>query len=316
MKGLLTRNKEEIKNLTIIEDIDIPDSLSNRAHYSWDVVDVILEESQNPEKEVFRPILIQAWKELCSVNINLRMKFSIINSDESLIFQSNKYLSIKNAQESIVNSEEQPKMNKYYEIGYIETGEEEKIALEASNSRPYTDFFEEFVPNTKKESERAHKYTVSLHKAIWYKENLELFRKFDLIRFGKERVKGDFDTFLTNSCLYDPRDPHFSNTTTYLGENKPDENRAFKDEGVYPEFYGSYHIHHRIDGKLIAINVWDITENTLSSVYTFYDPEYSFLSLGHVTAVREMEYMMKIRNEYNPNMRFYYMGEYVWNSSK
>lgn len=103
---------------------------------------------------------------------------------------------------------------------------------------------------------------------------------------------------------------------TYKDDGRIDGDRNFKDEGVYPEFYGSYHIHHRIDDRLIAVNVWDITENTLSSVYTFYDPEFSFLSLGHVTAVREIEYMRKIRQNYNKNMRYYYMGYYVHNCKK
>lgn len=145
---------------------------------------------------------------------------------------------------------------------------------------------------------------------------MEVFRKFDLVRFDKERTQDDFDRFLTNSNLYDPREPDFQNKRTYQDEGRIDGARIFKDEGVYPQYYGSYHIHHRIDGKLVAINVWDITECTLSSIYTFYDPEYSFLSLGHVTAVREMEYMRKIQKEYNSSMRYYYMGYYVHNCQK
>lgn len=123
-------------------------------------------------------------------------------------------------------------------------------------------------------------------------------------------MKEDFETFLTNSCLYDPKDPDFETAITFQREDTLDAHRVFKDEGVYPQYFGTYHLHHRIDGRLIAINVWDITEHTLSSVHTFYDPEYSFLSLGHVTAVREIEYMLKVRKEFNCNMKYYYMGEY------
>lgn len=54
----------------------------------------------------------------------------------------------------------------------------------------------------------------------------------------------------------------------------------------------------------------------MGSVYTFYDPEYSFLSLGQVTAVREIEYMLKIRKKYNEKMRYYFMGYYVHNCQK
>ena len=64
------------------------------------------------------------------------------------------------------------------------------------------------------------------------------------------------------------------------------------------------------------MNIWDITEHTLSSVYTFYDPAYASLSLGHVTAVREMEYMRMVKRRFNPGLRYYYMGFYVHGCQK
>ena len=62
--------------------------------------------------------------------------------------------------------EESSTLNEHYEIKYIESGEEQKIAIDAGEARPYTDFFDEFVPNKIDESKRKHKYTVSIHKAI------------------------------------------------------------------------------------------------------------------------------------------------------
>ena len=41
-----------------------------------------------------------------------------------------------------------------------------------------------------------------------------------------------------------------------------------------------------LSGKLIAVGVLDVLPQALSSVYFFYDPEYSFLSLGTYSAVR------------------------------
>jgi arginine-tRNA-protein transferase len=51
---------------------------------------------------------------------------------------------------------------------------------------------------------------------------------------------------------------------------------------------------HRIDGKVFAVGVIDLTPNVLSSVYYFYDPKYEFLSPGILGAIREIEYMKKI----------------------
>ena len=67
---------------------------------------------------------------------------------------------------------------------------------------------------------------------------------------------------------------------------------------------------HRIDGELFAVGVLDITEITCSSVYLFYDPKYEFLSPGTLCALREIEYMQKIREEFDPNFKYYYMGLY------
>lgn len=135
-------------------------------------------------------------------------------------------------------------------------------------------------------------------------------------RFEKDRRKEDFDTFLTNSPLFDPKEPIFESVCPFSDATRLDGLRLFKDEGVWPEYFGSYHIHHRIDGRLVAINVWDITPKTLGSIYTYYDPQFEFLSLGTFTAVREMEYMKRIREKYHEDMRYYYMGYYVQNCQK
>lgn len=202
-------------------------------------------------------------------------------------------------------------VNEYNEVKYVENGEEQRCSIQAGQSRPYTDFFKEYVPNQVEPNKRKNIYSVSLHKAIVTEEVLEMFKKFDKRQFGKDRNKSSFEGFLSNSPMYDPKDPNFENKRPYKDNTRLDGDRTFEDEGVYPKLFGSYHIHHRINGKLVALNVWDITEKTLSSMYTFYDPEYSFLSLGHVTAVREMEYIRRIREKYNPSLRYYYMGYYV-----
>jgi arginine-tRNA-protein transferase len=75
--------------------------------------------------------------------------------------------------------------------------------------------------------------------------------------------------------------------------------REFNDEGIYPG-NGTFHMYHRIDGKLVAMNVIDILKNVFVSAYCIYDPEYNFLSIGVVTAIRELEYMRLIKKYFNP----------------
>ena len=61
----------------------------------------------------------------------------------------------------------------------------------------------------------------------------------------------------------------------------------FKDEGVFPGL-GTFHMYHRIDGVLVAIGIFDITNSIMNSDYFIYRPDYSFLTLGVVGALIEM----------------------------
>ncbi|CAL1270379.1 unnamed protein product [Larinioides sclopetarius] len=74
--------------------------------------------------------------------------------------------------------------------------------------------------------------------------------------------------------------------------------------------YGSYHQQYWLDGKLIAVAVLDILPYCLSSVYFYYDPDYSFLSLGTYAALREIAFTCELNKIY-PDLQYYYMGYYI-----
>lgn len=79
--------------------------------------------------------------------------------------------------------------------------------------------------------------------------------------------------------------------------------------------YGSFHQHYRLDGKLIAVGVIDILPKCVSSVYFFYDPDYSFLSLGTYGSLREMELVRSLSKQ-SPELSYYYMGFYIHSCPK
>lgn len=78
--------------------------------------------------------------------------------------------------------------------------------------------------------------------------------------------------------------------------------RKFQDEGLYPQQKGTYHIYHRIDGRLVAVGVIDILSKYLNSAYFIYDPEFNFLNLGVVGAIREIEFMHMAKQKFNKDM--------------
>lgn len=89
-----------------------------------------------------------------------------------------------------------------------------------------------------------------------------------------------------------------------------------KGQEGWPCDYGSYHQHYRIDGKLVAVGVIDILPKCLSSVYVYFDTDYSFLSLGVYSALREIELTRKLHLCDPERFKYYYMGYYVHSCQK
>ncbi|KAG7198711.1 hypothetical protein KM043_001702 [Ampulex compressa] len=81
------------------------------------------------------------------------------------------------------------------------------------------------------------------------------------------------------------------------------------DDGP-PQGYGSFHEQYWLDNELIAVGVIDILPACVSSVYFFYDPAYSHLSLGTFSSLREV-YLTRQLNKVANNLKYYYMGFYI-----
>ncbi len=142
---------------------------------------------------------------------------------------------------------------------------------------------------------------------MFTEELYELYKRYELHVHKKERLRANLKRFLCNSPLYDSeKEPHKANSPMHFKTTNVDKYmNEFKDEGTIPEALGTYHMYHRIDGKLVAVGVIDICNRFLNSAYFLYDPDYMFLSLGVVGAIREMEFMRMIIDTHNPNLTFY-----------
>ncbi|XP_032032053.1 arginyl-tRNA--protein transferase 1 isoform X1 [Hylobates moloch] len=79
--------------------------------------------------------------------------------------------------------------------------------------------------------------------------------------------------------------------------------------------YGSFHQQYWLDGKIIAVGVIDILPNCVSSVYLYYDPDYSFLSLGVYSALREIAFTRQLHKK-TSQLSYYYMGFYIHSCPK
>ncbi|XP_050695263.1 arginyl-tRNA--protein transferase 1-like isoform X3 [Eriocheir sinensis] len=79
--------------------------------------------------------------------------------------------------------------------------------------------------------------------------------------------------------------------------------------------YGSFHHQYWLDDRLIAVGVLDILPHCVSSVYLYYDPEYSFLSLGTYASLRELALVRELQQR-TASLRWYYMGFYIHSCPK
>mgnify|MGYP000912354872 CR=1 FL=1 len=80
---------------------------------------------------------------------------------------------------------------------------------------------------------------------------------------------------------------------------------------MYPRALGSYFLLHRLDGKLVGCSVLTIANKYLESGYFMYDTDYKFLNLGVMGAIRELEYLRLIREQFNPEIAYYQLGTTV-----
>ncbi len=53
-------------------------------------------------------------------------------------------------------------------------------------------------------------------------------------------------------------------------------------------------MYHRIDGRLVAVGIFDLCRQVFNSAYFLWDPDYKSLGLGVVGAIVEMEYVRMI----------------------
>jgi len=75
--------------------------------------------------------------------------------------------------------------------------------------------------------------------------------------------------------------------------------------------HGSFHLQYLVDGKIVAVGVIDILPHCVSSVYLYYDPAFSFLSLGTLTSLLEISLVRELATTTHPSITNYYLGFYI-----
>ena len=104
---------------------------------------------------------------------------------------------------------------------------------------------------------------------MFTEEFFEVYKRYEMAVHKKERTPAQVKRFLCNSPVYDPEESEpMEKAHSLFCTGKIDKTfRTFKDEGIFPQACGTYHMYHRIDGRLVAIGVLDILNSFLNSCY-------------------------------------------------
>jgi len=137
-----------------------------------------------------------------------------------------------------------------------------------------------------------------------FEESFQVYRKYQVAIHKDKPEKctaNQFTRFLCNSSLVRGGGGSSKNSTSDI---------------CFPDGYGAYHQQYLIDGKIVCVGVLDILPHCVSSVYFYYDPDYSFLSLGTLSSLFEISYVRKLSTMWSPELYYYYMGFYIHSCPK
>nr|CAG8436233.1 4252_t:CDS:2 [Entrophospora candida] len=158
------------------------------------------------------------------------------------------------------------------DVSDVDNTDNNKAKQQQSNKKPTKTFdLIESIHESEK-IEGKHQFKIVLEKSSFTKEKYQLYFKYQ-----------------TNV--------HDDKEYEYEPSSKPDT-----------PGYGSFHQCYYLDDKLIAVAVLDILPSCISSVYFFYDNDYSAMQLGKYSALREIAMTLELYNEGLKDLQWYYMG--------
>ncbi|XP_056106621.1 arginyl-tRNA--protein transferase 1 isoform X2 [Rhinichthys klamathensis goyatoka] len=170
----------------------------------------------------------------------------------------------------------------------------------SSSNQPKSleEFITEYLPNDPLHRLEVRLVPVSFEDPDFlasYKQSVALYARYQMTVHGdapSECGESEFKRFLCDSPLE--------------AETAPDG----PDVG-----YGSFHQQYWLDGRIVAVGVLDILPSCVSSVYLYYHPDFSSLSLGTYSALREIAFTRQLQQQ-SPKLAYYYLGFYVYSCPK
>ncbi len=130
-----------------------------------------------------------------------------------------------------------------------------------------------------------------------FAESLKVYQRYQMQIHGDQLSKVTAEQFTRFLCDA----PLLSEDREGSGGTCPDRNGRWM---------GGFHQQYLLDGRIFCVGVVDILPDCLSSVYLFYDPDFSFLSPGTLSSLFELHFTRRAA------LSYYYMGFYIHDCPK
>lgn len=171
----------------------------------------------------------------------------------------------------------------------------------SSSNKPFDliDLFNEAESNPKNPD--SHDFKIKLEPAGFSEEKYKLYQRYQI------EIHHD-----------PPSKPCRSSFSSFLCENPfPLIPPRTSSSSTFPPA-GAYHASYYLDQKLVGLSVLDILPEGISSVYFIWEPTLSHLSLGKVSALRELAWIQSWiqSNSSLPKFEYYFLGYYIHSCTK
>jgi arginine-tRNA-protein transferase len=268
--------------------------------YSSNVFIVIYQTLKNTEEykakyntpKGFYTFIFELFNKSVQERLNNKFKVTLSENTGHLNFFVTNDADFVKFREDKLKKENQPKKQKTKKVSMLNKDEKE-YKLE---------YFQELVTSPIiAENKFMHKYTIELEPTTKFSDE-----KFEVYKKYQRAIHGDKEKDLTKERFIQSWGTSDLKSSKTFNSTNP----------IHPKAYGTYDLIHRIDGKIVAVGILDILPTSVSSVYLYYDPEYGFLNLGILTAIREIEFVKNLNMELDNGIKYYVMGFYCYTCQK
>lgn len=240
--------------------------------------------------ELFKTESTQFLQQLNFSGKELEMIRSFL--DQITLLESNGYLNFSQEQDSVHQEAEMMTVLKYCfsEIDDSIVRDQDSTAEFKNSTRNLT-----LAPEFIKETKTRRNFQMIFLPAEFIQEEYDLYKKYQISVHGDSEFscsQTQYSQFLVDTPL----------------ERIPPETGEIPTPG-----FGSFHIQYRIDNRLVGISVVDILPHSVSSKYFIWDPDFAPLSLGKVSALKEIQW---IQDSSISGFEYYYMGYYIHSCQK